>query len=85
MRGGFDMTKVIASRDCSNAAGTRAQKVGDHGLVWRSFVHGMLLTNGGVLDKFTCQVIPGVVHAWPIMNLPFLDKELFCGKVFNLV
>jgi len=57
------MTKVIASRDCSNAAGTRAQKVGDHGLVWRSFVHGMLLTNGGVLDKFTCQVIPGVVHA----------------------
>ncbi len=37
--GGFDMTKVTALRDCSNAAGTRAQKVGDHGLAWRSFVH----------------------------------------------
>jgi hypothetical protein len=45
----------------------------------------MLLTNGGVLDKFTCQAILGVAHAGSILNLPLLDKELFCGKVFNLV
>ena len=45
----------------------------------------MLLTNGGVLDKFTCQAILGVAHAGSILNLPLLHEELFCGKVFNLV
>jgi hypothetical protein len=44
-----------------------------------------VLTNGGVLDKLTCQAILGVAHAGSIPNLPLLDKELFCGKVFNLV
>ena len=45
----------------------------------------MLLTNGGVLDKFTCQAILGVARGGSILNLPLLDKELFFGKGFNLV
>lgn len=45
----------------------------------------MLLTNGGVSGKVTCQAIQG----WRTRGLswtpPLLHKELFCGKVFNLV
>src|SRR5512139_3334308 len=40
----------------------------------------MLLTNGGVLGKFTCQAILMAARARPILNRPLRGKELFVAK-----